>query len=424
MNNEKTAPETETETASQPEGAAETATQPEQDSAAARPQKRLADAEEVIEAADAESAEQGGESAASESAASESAEPESAELETAAPESDAPDASVQTQAGERETAGADGSDDAAAQGDAGEQAEAAAASTDAEPIEAKSGDDDSGDDGESDDDDDEDRGDEAQAEAAPEPEPEPDEALIARVRATFSQPGDGDSGAEGAAFRFARWAKPVAPRVFGVEPQSADTLMAGFRTVAEAAGARYAVEDERYGANVLVFVCSEWLELKATPKLEQLIPELDHLIAVLRNDGANQYRIFGYDEDGAIDLVVVLLRMDDALGALSAEAVALGEAVRCLVTWSDESFDREKPLRIAESGRASLKPYVEALLAASYAEDTPVASQDPALAESLARFVARRLAATPQQRGDGRRQSRKRRRGGQRRRRGDSNAEA
>ncbi len=284
----------------------------------------------------------------------------------------------------------------------------------------------------------------AEAEPEPEADPEPDEALIARVRSMFAvataaaddadaEPSSDADEAETApqAIRFARWARPIAPRVYGVESQGADTLMTGFRRAAEAANAPYAVEDEKFGANVLVFVCSEWLELKATPKLEQLVPQLDHLIGHLRISDESTWRMVGFDETGAIDFAVVLIRVDDVIGGLSGETVALEQAVRIMLHWSDDAFASEKPLKVTESGRASLKPFTEAVLASAYDEGSPIASDDDALIEAIARGVAKRMASSggSNGRGDPRRSNRRRRRGGgnsggRRKRGGDSGAEA
>lgn len=283
----------------------------------------------------------------------------------------------------------------------------------------------------------------ADAPEEPPAPPEPSAELIARVSSLFTRSpasaadpdptpdadGEADAPAEASSadaledgpFRFARWARPIAPRIFGAEPASAEILTQGFKAVGEAAGLPVAVEDETYGANALVFVCADWAELKDTPSLDRLIPDLAKLVTLLSATGANQYRIFGFDADGALDIAIVLLRIDDELGAFSGEAVALSQAVQTALLWSDRAFVGDSPIRVSGSGRASLDPVIAALLAAAYAEETPVASDDPALADTLARAVAAR--APRSGRGaDSRRGGRRRRGGGRRRSAGDTAA--
>ena len=62
----------------------------------------------------------------------------------------------------------------------------------------------------------------------------------------------------------------------------------------------------------------DWDELLGVPDLDRLIPDLVPLLDRLKAASANQYRIFRFDEAGAIKACFVLLRMDEILEAASA----------------------------------------------------------------------------------------------------------
>lgn len=206
--------------------------------------------------------------------------------------------------------------------------------------------------------------------------PGPD-ALPARVASLFTR-GDG-------AFRFARWGRALAPVTFGTDDEGERIVREALAAVAGLGGLRVADSDPELGANYLTFFCGEWGELAAMPGLDRLIPDLAKLISVLKGAGANQYRIFGFDEAGAIRLCLVLLRYDDDLRRVSAQTLATTQAFQSLLLWSDNAFTGESPIaRIVETGRAVVKPWLADLARAAYDPVLPAASRDPALALRLA----------------------------------------
>lgn len=235
----------------------------------------------------------------------------------------------------------------------------------------------------------------------------PDEAD--RIRALFTRsaeaedsPGapDESGDAEDAApagsvgaFHFARWGRPISPRIFGIDEDGAAAMMAGIADAARKAGVEIVEEDPEFEANFLVFMCEAWGDLKQTPSLDRLIPDLDKLVAILGAAGANQYRIFSFSPEGGIRLAVVLLRYDEDLARFSARALGLGQATQTLLLWSDAAFLDDGPLTMNRRGEARLKPWFADLLSAAYDEATPDYSTDPALAEALAVGVATRRAA-------------------------------
>jgi hypothetical protein len=197
----------------------------------------------------------------------------------------------------------------------------------------------------------------------------------ARVAALFTR--------EGGAFRFARWGRPLAPAVFGTDAEGERTVVEALAATAGLAGLPLSPQDPELGANFLVFFCTEWTALKAAPGLDRLIPDLDRLLSVLAGAGANQYRIFGFDEVGSIRLCLVLLRYDDDLKQVSARTLALAQAVQSLLLWSDRAFTAEGPVALVE-GRAVVEPWLADLVRAAYDPALPATADDPAFAHRLA----------------------------------------
>lgn len=101
--------------------------------------------------------------------------------------------------------------------------------------------------------------------------------------------------------------------------------------------------------------------------------------------GANQYRVFRFDPDGAIRAAFVFLRMDESLAGMPAEVLALAQAVQTILLWSDRAFDGASPLvRVGE--RVVLRPEIGAVIRAGYDPVLPVMSREPVHA---LRLVAR-----------------------------------
>lgn len=184
-------------------------------------------------------------------------------------------------------------------------------------------------------------------------------------------------------FRFARWGRPIAPVVFGTDAAGEALMQAALRAVAGLARLDLVDLDPELGANLLIFFCNDWAELRGVPHLDRLIPDLARLVTVLQAAGANQYRIYGCDEAGAIRLCVTLLRYDADLQSLGAEALALGQMVQAMLLWSDHAFTSRSPVAWAE-GRAVVRPDLAALITAAYDPVLPAAARDPAFALRLA----------------------------------------
>jgi hypothetical protein len=184
-------------------------------------------------------------------------------------------------------------------------------------------------------------------------------------------------------FLFARWGRPIVPIVFGVEDQTLSVVKGAFEAIVALAGHRMAETDPELGANLMLFFCRNWSELPDVPHLDQLVPELKALVVRLDAAGANQYRIFRFDEAGAIKAAFVFIRMDDHLMGVPAEVLALSQAVQTILLWSDKAFQAASALTVAD-GRAVLRSDVARVIRAGYDQVLPDVSRDKAQAFRLA----------------------------------------
>ncbi|NIY72196.1 hypothetical protein HCZ30_07080 [Marivivens donghaensis] len=186
----------------------------------------------------------------------------------------------------------------------------------------------------------------------------------------------------------ARWGRPIVPVVFGVEDETLQTVKGAIEAIVALAGHNMDETDTELGANLMVFFCREWSELEGVPNLGQLIDGLPNLVQRLDAAGANQYRTFRFDEQGAIKLCIVFVRMDAELTKQPAETIALAQAAQLMLTWSDQAFVDRSPLALA-NGNAVLRPEIGAVIQAAYDQVMPVSAQDSSHA---LRLYARTLA--------------------------------
>lgn len=186
-------------------------------------------------------------------------------------------------------------------------------------------------------------------------------------------------------YAFARWGRPIAPVVFGADDATLSAMKGAVEAVVALAGHRMGEIDPELGANFLTFFVGAWDDLTSVPGLDRLVPDLDVLLDRLRTADANQYRIFRFDEAGAIRAVFAFLRVDDHLGAVPAETVALSQAVQSILLWSDTAFlDRSALAALPEGRGAVLRPEIGAVIRAAYDPVMPAAADHPAHAHRLA----------------------------------------
>lgn len=182
---------------------------------------------------------------------------------------------------------------------------------------------------------------------------------------------------EDGSYGFARWGRPIAPIVFGVQDETLAMVKGAIEAVATLVGHQMAETDPELGSNLMVFFFRQWDELLAVPDLGRMIPGLEPLVAKLTEADATRYRAFRFDDTGAIQAGFLFLRMTDAMMDIPAEALALGEAVQMFVTWGPQAFATTSPLAVLpDTGATVLKPEVAAVVAAAYDRMMPAASAD------------------------------------------------
>ena len=190
------------------------------------------------------------------------------------------------------------------------------------------------------------------------------------ITAAFSQ---------GAEFRFARWGRPIVPVVFGVDDATLSVVKGAIEAVVTLARHKMAETDPELGANLMVFFFRDWEELPDVPNLDRLIPDLGPRCARLAAQEAHHYRLFRFDDQGAIRACFTFLRMNSPLAELPAEDLALSEAARMILLWGEGA-----PAFLArDGGKTLLSPEISALIRAAYDPVLPAATRDPVQAYRL-----------------------------------------
>ncbi|MGI3170524.1 hypothetical protein ACRARG_15340 [Pseudooceanicola sp. C21-150M6] len=185
---------------------------------------------------------------------------------------------------------------------------------------------------------------------------------------------------EDGTFHFSRWGHPIVPVIFGVEEASLPPLKGAIEAVVLAAGHRMAEVDPELGTNLMVFFLKDWEELTALDNLDRLVPELDALVPRLIAADASQYRLFRFDQNGAIRAAFVFLRMTGDFASRPAEEIGLELAVKAMLDWSVAAFAQTSPLVQGGDGIARLRPDISAVLRAAYDPVLPDDSRNPAIA--------------------------------------------
>jgi len=183
-------------------------------------------------------------------------------------------------------------------------------------------------------------------------------------------------------FAFARWERPIVPMVLGVEAETLSVVKGAIEAIVALAGHKMAETDPEMGANLYFFFLRSWAELRDVPELEGLVPGLAGIIERCETANANQYRLFRFEENGAIRAAIVFIRMDRELSSLPADALALSQATQVILDWGEDAFRTRSPLAVAV-GQAVLRPEVADLIRAAYAPELPAAASDRSFALRL-----------------------------------------
>jgi len=180
--------------------------------------------------------------------------------------------------------------------------------------------------------------------------------------------------------------RPIVPVVFGVEAATLAVVKGALEAVVALAGHKMAETDPDLGVNLMIFFLRDWAELPEVPDLDRLIPDLIPLCARLQAVGANQYRVFRFEDHGAIKAAFVFVRMDDDLAAVPAEVLALNQAVQAILLWSDRAFTGISALA-QTSADVILRPDIAKVIRAGYDPGLPGVARDASHAFRLAARV-------------------------------------
>ncbi len=199
------------------------------------------------------------------------------------------------------------------------------------------------------------------------------------IQRHFTQP-DGS-------YRFARWTRPIVPVVFGVEDTTLATVKGAIEALVATVGHRMAETDTEQGANLFIFFLRDWSEIAAVPELDGLVPGIAAQAPRLAEAGADQYRHFRFEAEGAIRACFSFLNMKGALADVPAADLSLSLAVQTLLLWSDGAF-RDRPAVAYGPEGAVLRSEIAALLRAAYHPTLPAAAGDASHALRLSARIA------------------------------------
>jgi hypothetical protein len=183
----------------------------------------------------------------------------------------------------------------------------------------------------------------------------------------------------GQRYHFARWGRPIAPVVFGVGDENLPHLKDAIAMTVGISGGMLVDTDPELGANFMWFFCRDWDEMLVIPDLDKLIPNFVNLITELQEKNATRYRSFGFEKNGAIQLCVVLIRVDAATERMSLQTLGTSETFQSLLTFGENAFDVHSPIAtIKVNNLCIVKPEYAAVVRAAYDPALPAASNDPA----------------------------------------------
>lgn len=175
---------------------------------------------------------------------------------------------------------------------------------------------------------------------------------------------------------FARWGRPIAPVVFGIQDESLVTLKSALQSMVGLANHELAETDPELGSNAMFFFFLSWDEVLEVKDLDKIIPDLSNLVERLKSIQANQYRFFRFEAEGGIKAVFTFICMDENLSSVSAEVLCLNQVVQMFLLWSDDAFKHNSPTLVAKNGRVILNPIVGDIIRSVYEPTMPLYSND------------------------------------------------
>lgn len=182
-------------------------------------------------------------------------------------------------------------------------------------------------------------------------------------------------------FRFARWSVPIAPMIYGLDPDSTRLMKAGLHLICDLTNHPYEDSDPVNGYNHVTLHCADWAELRDVPPLGPGIDAAALADELIARD-LPRHLVFWFDENGGIIRALHLVRVDHALAELPADLLSLIHAMMAHLHWGPEAAS-EGWVQPGPEG-AQVRADLLDLLRAAYDRIIPVASSDPAIALRLA----------------------------------------
>ena len=170
------------------------------------------------------------------------------------------------------------------------------------------------------------------------------------------------------AFLCARWGRPIAPVVFGLDDASLTVFRAALTAVAAHARHPLTDTDPEMGANLMIFAVRDWDELAAVPDLDRLTGLAD-LPARLNQQSADRYRLLRFDADGSIRACFSFLRLGGALADAHPAQLAEDVGVNAMLSFAQH---------------VTPSADLAALIRVAYDPLLPACSRDPSYALRLA----------------------------------------
>ncbi len=180
-----------------------------------------------------------------------------------------------------------------------------------------------------------------------------------------------------AGYRFARWARPIVPVVFGVNDDTLAVMKTAIAQTVAVTGGKIEEMDPELGTNFMWFFCKEWSEIGGIPDLDKLVPNIGDMTAELEKRNLNSHRIFAFDEEGAIKLCVVMVRIKNEMADIPVHVLTTGETFFALALWGPEAFRDTNPIgMIEETGAVMVRPEYASVLRATYDLALPNVADD------------------------------------------------
>jgi len=180
-------------------------------------------------------------------------------------------------------------------------------------------------------------------------------------------------------YQFARWGRPIAPVVFGVNDDILVGLKAAIGATLGITGQNMAELDPELGTNFMWIFCREWDEVLDLPDIEKLIPGIHDKIKEIKKTNSSSYRYLTFDKDGAIMFAVVLIRPVGDYAKQPVSVIGAAETLLTVATFGTKAFKKESPIAmIKENNMVVVKPKYAAVIRAAYDETMPARSNDEA----------------------------------------------